>query len=713
MNGMTSVPNAEYVPPARIFSTFKRHKLLIAGVTLVITTVSAAAISQLKPYYDATTTISVGTKQASFHDLQATLGTQDVDAVAINTQVGVLTSPAIALNVTRNLHLDERPEFRSILDKEPLPYRLKRALHLATASAPLSAHDRVLATSLLLMGHVKIINDGRSAIINVTARTPDASLSASIANAYAQAYFEFQRQNKIAAIRHASALLDEQLAPLRNRLFSAEQAVEQYQEQHGMIALQASSAGQGDEAQNNAATTVAGARLEQMNRELVAAQSDLMAKQSQYEQTLSAMHTGRLDSSPGSVASPLIQSLRSQQVQLNGRIASLNSTALDNNPELIAARAESARISAHIASETGKIAESSKHELDAARARVDQITQEMDTLQSRVTTENQADVKLRQLQSEATAARMVYRDYLGRLTQTSSEAALQEPEADLISAAQIPLGASGPPKARLGALVFILALGAGLGAALIKEKTRSNMRTLSEMEGTEIFGLGMLPLFSGTIREQFKARNSLYLSMSDAIRGMVSFRQSAVNEKVIVITSAEPAEGKTTFAVTLAASIGRRRQRALIIDCDARRPSLSNVIGLRDTSSGLHHDVMPGVDVFILHPDPSDPLLLNIEEVESTVAKMRPIYDTIILDAPPVLVSPDAGLLAASGSPVIMVTKWHHTPTSAVKEALRVLRAYHARILGGVFSQVRLSELSPSEGGRLNSYSGYYSLSNS
>lgn len=94
---------------------------------------------------------------------------------------------------------------------------------------------------------------------------------------------------------------------------------------------------------------------------------------------------------------PLIQGLRLQQTQINARISTLASTALEQNPELVAARAQAARIDAQIAAESQKLLQNLRYEADAAQQRVNALKERTNALQANVTEEEHADIRLRQL----------------------------------------------------------------------------------------------------------------------------------------------------------------------------------------------------------------------------------------------------------------------------------------------------------------------------
>lgn len=711
----------EQGPTNSLFGVLGRRKLVILLVTAVIAIPGILVITRLSPYFDAQALLAINTRKASFRDLQATVEVTNADAIAIATQVGIIRSPEMALRVVDRLHLDQAHEFTKVMDEPPPPWAALVSQAAAWLGAPIApaakptAEDRRQLTGRLLANDVTVINDGRSYLITIQVRTGDPSLSAGIANTYADLYLDFNRDLKIAAIRRANSLLDVQIAPMQQRLRTADEAVEAYRESNGLI----TNSGSGTDTQAGRGMTVAEDQLGQINAQYIKASGELATKQAKLAQIREAVAAGRLESLPAVVDSPLINTLRAQQTELSTKVASLSQTALPNNPTLQSALAASADVQRRINSEVSKIAASVSSEVAAAQGQVDSLRATLAHLQGQVAGESRANVTLRQLQSEASAARTVYQDYLGRFEQTSSEGALQEPEADLISAAVIPAERAGPRRGQLSAIVVVGALFIACLFALVLDRMRRGIRTMEQLEAeTGLFGLGMVPLLSGSLFKHFElGRSSIYTGAIGMVSSVLRFGGDKFRARVVLVTSAAPSEGKTTFAVSLAANVGREGGKALLIDCDLIRPAVAKALrmnkGSKDAAAAatdgmLRQSVLPGLDVMIL-PGNKTGLHLETDVLRRAIADAREHYDLIVIDAPPVLALADAPVLSLQTDGVIMVVHWRHTPIAAVTSALRLLQAYGVRILGGVITRVKLQELGADEGGHSYLYRSYTS----
>jgi uncharacterized protein involved in exopolysaccharide biosynthesis len=715
----------EQVPVSHAVAVMIRRKWLILLIMILVSAPAAMFIFSMPRVYDAQALLMVDSRRTEFSDLQAIVANVTSDTMTVHTQIDTLSSPEVAGRVVDQLHLVDTPDVQKILHPDPsLAHRMLAAVSArlgwepaAAGPPPTPAQERQIAIGWLT-DRVTIVNDGRSYTVSVRARTHDPELSAAIANAYVDRYLEFTRELKIQALAHANSWLDEQLAPLQDRVRRAKEAVELYREKHGLVLGQAAGAAGKPQGQ-----TIADQQLSQINAQLIVAIRDLAEKQSHLRQAQAALRgAGSVEAVPEVVASPLIQQLREQQAELAGRAASLGQSALAKNPALQSIQASVDDLNRRIGVEIGKIVASLQGQVSSAQATVDALQRSLSRSQSQVTGESQADVSLEQLVSEADAAETVYRDYLGRYEQTSSQAALQEPDANQLSRAEPPLGPSGTQRNRLLALVVAGSAILGAVVALAAERLRGGVRTAEQLDAeTGMFPLGFVPLAEDRNRRRLESRESIYTGSVNHVHSMLRFGDNRYRAQVVLVTSAVAGEGKTFFSVSLAASVGRNGGRALLIDADLRRPQVANSIGAKHDDGLLadgsvsatqraivRREALPGVDVLTFAHRGSGGRLLPLGpgELDALIKEGRARYDLIVVDAPPVLAIPDAPVLASVVDGAIMVVRWRHTPTSAVKAALRLLQAYRVRVIGGVVTQVQLKELSGTEGGYGHLYSG-------
>jgi uncharacterized protein involved in exopolysaccharide biosynthesis len=694
-----------------VFAVAWRRKLIICLTIFVLTGAAAAAIWESAPNYAATATILIDPRKPEGGDLEALRSGGQLDLITVRTQADVIRSAAIATRVVDALDLTHEPIFVHAMDSPPSALRrgaaqfLERLGYTLPMQPPLTDALREQLTRVILLGHVVATNDGRSYLIAITAQTADGDLSARVANTFARAYLDFNQKLKSDTIAEANSRFDEQLAPLRRKVLDAELRVDAYRRESGLVATVMGAGGW-------RGPTVPEQRLAEINSQLAKASSERTEKEASLAQVVNAQRGhGQLDSLPEIVGSALIQRLRSQQAELEGRMAGLETSVMGANPNLIALRAASVDVRQKIAAEVAKIAASMASSATAARAREQSLGAELAAQEQQVAAQGQSEIRLRELESEVDAARAVYTDYLHRSEQTASQRLMQLPDAEIIASAEPPLQPTGPAKVELLVLAFALAAVVGLVLAMLVDRIGPGFRTPEELErATGLTVLGLLPTSRrGSQRLNGKQAAFMYRESVNHVRGALRFGERRHRASVVLITSALPREGKTYLATSLARSVSRTG-RALLIDCDLRCPTIAKTLGLSDqlladlteshdpsafepgqTQLVIARNVAMGLDIGMLRGGASLPASLRSvrEEIESA----RNHYDLIVIDAPPVLACAEADLFAGVADGVIMVVRWGHTRRGPVQAALRIMRVYDVRTVGAVLSRASFKQL--------------------
>jgi non-specific protein-tyrosine kinase len=195
------------------------------------------------------------------------------------------------------------------------------------------------------------------------------------------------------------------------------------------------------------------------------------------------------------------------------------------------------------------------------------------------------------------------------------------------------------------------------------------------------------------------------------LRTNVEFAQVDRPCRTLVVTSANPCEGKSTVAVNLAVAMAQAGKRVLLVDADLRRPAVHQTLGLGN-EAGLTNLLVQGgepIDLvqatslpgFLLvltsGPIPPNPAeLLGSARMAELLVRLADMVDHVILDTPPVLAVADPVVLAGRTDGAILVVDANHTSTHALKRAREALDRAGTNILG-----VALNKLSGQS-------SGYY-----
>lgn len=176
---------------------------------------------------------------------------------------------------------------------------------------------------------------------------------------------------------------------------------------------------------------------------------------------------------------------------------------------------------------------------------------------------------------------------------------------------------------------------------------------------------------------------------------MFSLPKSETGKKII-ITSASPAEGKTTTCINLAITFAKMGLKVLVIDCDLRKPKVhrylkldrdkgvSNVLcGFEEFDKTINRNVRKNLDVITSGEVPSNPAeIISSEEFSKMLSEAERIYDYIFIDSPPVSVVADAVVMSEECSGIIIVVRQDVTNLDLLDETIESLEKSSTKIIG-------------------------------
>ena len=708
---------------AEVFNVIRRRRSVILACIAIITIVSAAFVFQLTPRYTSMAEVILDPRKTQVVDLQSVLSSLPADTAVVRGEVEILKSNSIAEAVVKKTNLIAVPEFNSRLQPrtmismlmEPVRWAVLSVKSLFT-SAPGApdmdpARAELLAVTRALMGHLDVANDGRSYVLKISIESEDPKLATTLANAYADVYLDSQLDAKFQAVQRANIWLNDHMSDLQSKTEIADRAVQQFAAAHNLT--------------GTATTNITTQQVSELNTQLVLASADLAQREANLKQVRDSLSTGGVSAAAQVMSSPLIQNLRMQETELLTHEAELATKYKPEHPAMINIKAQERDLNLKIQDEINRIVHSMEGDVVAARAKVDSLRQSLTGLQSGP--QNDAQVQLHELQREADADRTLYESFLNRFKQTSAQEDIQQqPDARIVSSAMIPTVPSYPKKVPLIGFAFIGSIMIGIMAAFGMERLDVGFRTGEQFEKvTQVPVLGLEPaLFSGESPQDVVVQRPVS-SYSESIRSIrTALRYSDVDNppKVVMVTSALPDEGKTVFALSLARSVAKSGGKALLIDCDLRRPSIakqfntepkpglltffddsadkSKIIKL-DAESGLHYITTPSGT-----PNPQD--LLGSKHMKALIDVMRDRYDIIVLDTPPLLAVSDALVLSHVVDATIYLVRWAKTPRQVVQGALKSFHTLGGKLAGVVLSRVDMRKHATYGYGDPGYYYGYY-----
>lgn len=706
------LPDAPEADSILDFGRFKlalrRHWRMIAAIVAGALLAAAIALLVISPKYTATAILLVDPRQQRVLQSEAVLPGIGNDMGAVESQVELVQSATLARSVIAQLHLDRDPEFASVSVIGMLLDRVRVALGAEKADPK----QRLLSKFAM---NLQVKRRGLTYVLEIGFTSSNADKAASIANAIADAYLAGQVNVKFEATSKASTWLNARLSELREHAAAAERAVADYKAEHDLVDT-------GDR------RTLVEQQIADLNQQLAQAQayaSDVEARYNQMRTVVaSSAATGSL---PEALQSQVILSLRNQYAQAAKSVADLAQALGPRHPTLKAARAELESVQSQIASELARIVGGLRNQKAAARGRERSLETRMAALRQTSADKDQANVRLRELEGEAQASRALLQQFLQRFKETTEQQSLQIPDARIVSPASPPQRPSFPNAAILFGLATVGGLVLGIGAALVADRFARSFRSVQEAEtvlALPVIGLvpevrpkdiqrrrtksGQPPsldaeaIAARAMRDFSVARPLSFFG--DAIRNLAAqVRASDWNgSRVVLVTAAMPGEGTSTIAENLANVLARTGSSTLLIDANFHRPS-----GPRSLPApGLYQILRDGnTPASVIRRDPGsrlfrlpagrvdDPLEATAmvsgtnSELDALLARLRRMFDFIILDGSPILASDEGRELLACVDMALLVVAWARTDRQTVVSAVETA-GLDSKFLGVVLNKV-------------------------
>ncbi|MGA9977254.1 MAG: GumC family protein, partial [Candidatus Sulfotelmatobacter sp.] len=351
------------------FRVLVKRKWIVIGCLLTIFTVVAIASLRATPIYEASGSISVNKPDSSLNFKDANAISFDYyDPTEMETEVKILQSDLLALQVIKELNLDRQPEFGGRPPMSTLPSSLD------LAPDPLEANPaRTSALLASFKGRLTISLMPNSRIMLVRFRDADPQTAQNVVNKLMSDYQENNYKARFNSTMQVSDWLGQQLVDLQMKVETSQEKLVRYQKEHEILGI--------DEKQN-----ITTSKLDELNKALTTAESERMSKEAFYDLLKAgdpdaiATSAGGLEDSGGGgqTASLLLETLRARQADLKIQIADLNTQFGPSYPKLAQLNNQLTEIDSELRAEMKKIASKVKGQYEAAKAREDLLGEALD-----------------------------------------------------------------------------------------------------------------------------------------------------------------------------------------------------------------------------------------------------------------------------------------------------------------------------------------------
>ena len=684
----------------------KRRWAVLASVLILFSTVAIGTLKE-KPIYQGTAVMEINPEPPNVLNFKEFLqiDNQDVNSYR-ETQYRVMQSRSLAERVVKDLKLYTYPEFyRShgffgLIQSDP-----KQIPKLSDAGPPDPNGEAFRNTVTNFLDSVSVNPLRRTNLVEVSFYSEDPKLAERVANQLAADYIDQNLQVKWDETIKASDWLQNQLVSLKGKLEKSEDALQAYAQQNSILFV--------DEKKN-----LVNERLAQLQKQYTDAQGNRFQKEAMYK----LVKAGQVQDLPGFLSNQLIQQLTVHVAELHLQYAKLTSTVKPDYPTAVALKRQIDTTQAALDEEKKALTQNIVDEYDSAVANEEYLANALEEQKKVVNEIAEKSIQYNILKREVDTNKQLYEGLLQRLKEAQVSAGLKASNIRVVDAAELPKHPVKPRVLLNLAVGMILGLGVGVGLAFFQEYLDKTLKTPDEVEQlVRLPSLGVLPSFpvngaakgaeakSALLQAHQEAplapaiqTNSSVLEAFRSLRTSILLSANPV-PKLLLVTSALPAEGKTSTAVNLGATLASLGSRVVIVDCDMRRPSchrstgVPNKPGFVQCLTGqveLGSAILPVPGVNNLSVIPCGPIPPNPAEVLSSpitselFRKLLAEFEYVLVDSPPLLSVADSRILATITDAVVLVARANSTPHDAVARARTLLYGAGARILGVALNDV-------------------------
>ncbi len=520
---------------------------------------------------------------------------------------------------------------------------------------------------------------GQTRIIELFADSTDPHVSAAFVNALAEESINQHVDSRWRGTEQAAEKLKVALEDMRAKFERSEDALQLYARESGLIVTTDRSSPTDD-------------KLREIQAELSRAQADRVAKQSRWE---SVKPLSGSELAPF-LQDPAISAAQEKLSDLRREKAELGATYTPDYPKVKRVQAQLETLSSEILNEAAGTRDRLRIEFDQAQRRENILAADYQAQAAQVSSEAARRVHYDLLKSEVDSTRTLYDTMFSRVKQAGIAAALRGTNMRVLDPARPP---AQPYRPRIGQSVLLGSLaGVFFGFVFIFGREQID-RTVHGPGDLQL--LLNIPEFGAIV----SSKSALYDDSCKAILASILFSAPLGNARVLVVTSANPGEGKTTISVNLARSLAAIGRRVLLIDGDLRRPSLHTLLDLPIHSgmadllafsvplapaqicASLQHSSLPGLALLSAGnaaAESSD--LLYSPRLKEIFEFARNNFDIVLIDTPPMLQIPDARVMGRAADAVLMVVRAGKTTREAALAVRQRLAEDGTTITGSVLN---------------------------
>src|ERR1017187_4486606 len=695
-------PDQSAVPLSHYLWILRRHRWKILGFVLGCVVATVIISARLTPVYESTATVDIDRQMPS-----AAIG-QDATRMPANdadqflaTQVKLIQSDSVLRPVADQYHL---------LDVEKqVSEKMSRAQQ---EDAP------------ILLNKIKVPRPRRTRLLLISYRSPNSRLAADVSNGIARSYVEHSYDIQFHSSASLASFMEKQLEELKAKMERSSAALAQFERELNVINPEEK-------------TSILSARLLQINTEYTNAQTDRVRKESAWK----SVQSGSLEAAQVSTQGENLKTLSQKLDDARQKFVDVQTHYGANHPEYRRAAVQVEEIERQLRDASQNAAKRVEVEYQESVNREAMLQKAVAETKAEFDRINSRSFEYQSLKREAEADKTLYEELVRKIKEAGINAGFQNSAIRIADPARAAVKPVFPKMGLNIALAFMFSTLLAVGAAVMSDVLDKSIRDIEQIASlfkTEV--MGSLPMVKSW-RSRLAAARTNEVGTTALVRvdgsqpgeqkvGVTGFEEAVRTLRnsillsnfdrrlrSLMVTSAAPAEGKTTTAVHLAIAHAQQKHKTLLIDCDMRRPGVHSKLGI-NPESGLATVLQNGLqwreklvklvelpELDILPSGFSNRRAADLigASLPRILEEAVPDYDLIILDTPPILGFPEPLQMAAVVDGVVLVALAGQTNRNAVGSALTTLQRVRANVVGLVLNEVT-KDMSDS----YHYYYGYY-----
>jgi succinoglycan biosynthesis transport protein ExoP len=712
----------------------RRQWPLVSVITLSFLVLAVTYLMVAPPRYSTSFLVLIDTKKDSvIANRRDEPSDRPMDPGVVESQTEILKSDNVAMGAVRSLKLVERGDDEEKFWLSSLMASITN--WIASFSGPTPPPTRAQLEQAAvddITSRIKTKRLGVTYVVETTYTDSSAQKTYEIAKALADAYLTEALDARFQATKRTSDWLQGRIADMRQQVFDADSAVQAFKAANNIV--------------DTARGLISEQQLADVNSQLINAKATTAEAKAKLDR-VQEVAKGSLASATVSDAmhSEVINRLRAQYLDLSAKEAELAAKYGENHGAVVNLRNQMAQLSRAAKEELDRIAEASRSEYQIAAEREKSLRASLQGLVDQASTSNQAQVKLRNLDSAAQTYRTTYESMLQKFQESIQEQTVPINEARIITPPTFPLKPSWPKPLIVIPGGIVLGLLFGCFTAVMREALGNGFRVgddIRSFAGVEYLGTlpklkkassaikkgaenpGILGNGAPTTRETITSPFSRFTETIRNVKVSIDAAKSLQQTPLVAITSSVPKEGKTTISANLAHLTAQMGLRTLLIDADLHAPALTATLaphaefGLveiltegKQVSECICTDSITGLDFLpavIKKRQPNTISLLKSKPMLDLLASAREYYDYVFIDLPPVVPVVDARATAPMFDFFVFIVEWSRTSRDVVRDALGADEELRHRVLGVLLNQADPTELKRLEAYRGSAYGHYY-----